>query len=553
MATAATSRNRFTKEERKVILASSLGTVFEWYDFFIYGSIASILSKHFFANINPSIAFILTLMVFAVGFILRPVGAILFGRFGDVAGRKYTFLITITVMGLSTFMIGIIPSYAQIGIAAPIILVCLRALQGLAIGGEYGGAAIYVAEHAPRDRRGEYTAWIQISATAGLVLSLLIILGVRIIIGEAAFSSWGWRIPFLFSLVLLIISVWIRLKLKESPAFMKIKNSGRISKAPLSEAFSKWKYLRPMLIVLFGLVAGETVVWYTAQFYALYFLTQSLKVDLATTSALVAIAAIIATPLFILFGRLSDKIGRKPIILGGCLIASLTFFPLFHALAYYANPALAAAQSNSPVIVTADPADCHFQFKLTSTEQYTSSCDIAKAKLSAASVSYTNEVGDAGTITQISVGDLVIPSYDVSKLSKEGAAIADKNFADQLKSAIANAGYPEKADPVQINKPMVVFILVILMSYGAMTYGPLGAIMVEMFPTRIRYTALSVPYHIANGWIGGLLPTTAFALVAYKGDIYYGLWYPIVVAFATVLIGWVFVKETKSNDIYYND
>jgi predicted MFS family arabinose efflux permease len=549
MATDQATEHVITPEERKVIFASSLGTVFEWYDFYLYGSLAAIIAKQFFAGTDPNTAFIFALLAFAAGFLVRPFGAIVFGRLGDMVGRKYTFLVTILLMGVSTFIVGLLPNYASIGIAAPIILITLRILQGLALGGEYGGAATYVAEHAPDHKRGAFTAWIQTTATLGLFLSLLVILGTRTAIGEEQFADWGWRIPFLVSVFLLGISVWIRLSMNESPAFQRMKEEGKISKAPISEAFGQWKNLKIVLLALVGLTAGQAVVWYTGQFYALFFLTQTLKVDGPTANILIAASLLIGTPFFIVFGSWSDKIGRKKIIMAGCLLAALTYFPLFKALTHYANPALEAAQTNAPVVVVADPAECQFQFNPTGTKKFTSSCDIAKAKLAAASVNYKNEAAPAGTTAVIKVGDKELTSYSAVGLPKEEATAKDKQFTEQLKALIGEAGYPAKADPAQVNKPMVLVILVILVLYVTMVYGPIAAMLVEMFPTRIRYTSMSLPYHIGNGWFGGLLPTTAFALVAYQGDIYYGLWYPIVIALFTFVIGTLFVRETKDNDI----
>ncbi len=550
MATADAQSTGITAEERKVIFASSLGTVFEWYDFYLYGSLAAIIAKQFFAGTDPSTAFIFALLAFAAGFLVRPFGAIVFGRLGDMVGRKYTFLVTILLMGISTFIVGLLPNYASIGIAAPIILITLRILQGLALGGEYGGAATYVAEHALDGKRGAFTAWIQTTATLGLFLSLMVILATRTAIGEEAFADWGWRIPFLVSVFLLAISVWIRLSMNESPAFQKMKDEGKVSKAPLSEAFGQWKNLKLVILALVGLTAGQAVVWYTGQFYALFFLTQTLKVDGATANILIAASLLIGTPFFIVFGALSDKIGRKKIIMAGCIIAAVTYFPIFKALTHYANPALEAAQISAPVTVVADPAECQFQFNPTGTKKFTSSCDIAKAKLAAASVNYKNEAAPAGTPAIIKVGDKTLESYSAAGLSKEDAAAKDKAFTDQLKELIKEAGYPAKADPSQINKPMVLLLLFILVIYVTMVYGPIAAMLVEMFPTRIRYTSMSLPYHIGNGWFGGLLPTTSFALVAFKGDIYYGLWYPIIIALATAVIGTLFVAETRDNDIH---
>lgn len=553
MANAQVHSGGITSEERKVIFASSLGTVFEWYDFYLYGSLAAIIAKQFFAGTDPNTGFIFALLAFAAGFLVRPFGAIVFGRLGDMVGRKYTFLVTILIMGLSTFIVGLLPTYASIGIAAPIILVSLRILQGLALGGEYGGAATYVAEHAPDDKRGAFTSWIQTTATLGLFLSLMVILATRTAIGEEAFAEWGWRIPFLVSVFLLAVSVWIRLSMSESPAFTKMKEEGKVSKAPLSEAFGQWKNLKVVILALVGLTAGQAVVWYTGQFYALFFMTQTLKVDGATANLLIAASLLIGTPFFVVFGTLSDKIGRKNIILIGCVIAAATYFPIFKALTHYANPALEAAQMSAPVVVIADPAECQFQFNPTGTKKFTSSCDIAKAKLAAASVNYRNEAAPAGTLASIKIGDKTLESYNSAALSKDDAKAKDTEFSGQLKEMIKEAGYPAKADPAQINKPMVLLLLFILVLYVTMVYGPIAAMLVEMFPTRIRYTSMSLPYHIGNGWFGGLLPTTAFALVAFKGDIYYGLWYPIIIALGTAVIGFLFIKETKDNDIYADD
>ncbi len=546
-----------TKEERKVIFASSLGTVFEWYDFYLYGSLATVIAKQFFIG-DPTTSFIFALLAFAAGFIVRPFGALVFGRLGDMIGRKYTFLVTILIMGGSTFIVGLLPGYASIGIAAPIVLVTLRILQGLALGGEYGGAATYVAEHAPDGRRGFFTSWIQTTATLGLFLSLLVITGVRAGMDTAAFDAWGWRIPFLVSVLLLAVSVWIRMSMSESPAFARMKAEGRTSKAPLSEAFLTWKNGRIALIALLGVVMGQAVVWYTGQFYALFFLTKTLKIDDATANILIAIALALATPFFIFFGSLSDRIGRKTIIMAGCLIAALTYFPIFKGLTHYGNPALETALNNSPVVVVADPDSCHFQFNATGQKKFPSSCDIATGQLTLASVSYTRQDAPAGTIASVRIGDKVYPSFNAT-LTADGLnfdqASKDREAAlkKDLGGAIKAAGYPAKADPTQINKPMLVLLLFVLVLYVTMVYGPVAAMLVEMFPTRIRYTSMSLPYHIGNGWFGGLLPTTAFALVAANGNIYYGLWYPIVIAVATVVIGTLFVRETKDNDIYAAD
>lgn len=542
-----------TAEEKKVIFASSLGTVFEWYDFYLYGSLAAIIAKQFFSGLDEGSAFIFALLAFAAGFIVRPFGALVFGRLGDMIGRKYTFLVTILIMGLSTFIVGILPTYASIGVAAPVILICLRLLQGLALGGEYGGAATYVAEHAPQGKRGAYTSWIQTTATLGLFLSLMVILGTRTMIGEAAFADWGWRVPFIVSILLLAVSVYIRLSMNESPAFQKMKAEGKTSKAPLSESFGQWKNLKIVILALIGLTAGQAVVWYSGQFYALFFLTQALKVDGATANIMVAISLVIGTPFFILFGAWSDKIGRKPIIMAGCLLAVVTYFPVFTALTKAANPDLAAAQAANKVVVHANPAECSFQFNPTGTVKFTSSCDIAKQALAGRSVSYENEASPAGSTATVTVGTTVIQGYTVKGLSKEEAAAKKAEFDKALGDALKAAGYPAKADMAKFDKVTVIAILTYLVILVTMVYGPIAAMLVELFPTRIRYTSMSLPYHIGNGWFGGLLPTTAFAIVAQTGNMYNGLWYPIIVAGMTFVIGVLFVKETKDVDIYAND
>ena len=561
MATAsAVSANRpMSGEEKKVIFASSLGTVFEWYDFYLYGSLAPIIAKQFFSGLDAGAAFIFALLAFAAGFIVRPFGALVFGRLGDMIGRKYTFLVTILIMGLSTFIVGLLPNFASIGWAAPIILIGLRMLQGLALGGEYGGAATYVAEHSPAGKRGAYTSWIQTTATVGLFLSLMVILGTRTAMGEEAFNAWGWRVPFLVSIALLAVSVWIRLSMSESPAFQKMKAEGKTSKAPLTESFGQWKNLKIVILALVGLTAGQAVVWYTGQFYALFFMTQALKVDAFTANILVAASLLIGTPFFLLFGSLSDKIGRKPIIMGGLLIAALTYFPLFNALTEAANPALAAAQKNVPVTMTVDPAQCSFQGSPIAREvDFRTSCDIAKRTLAQAAVNYAVVEAAAGTLTTVKLGGTEINSVNAT-LTPDGHSFdADSKakiatFKTELGAAVKAAGYPPKADPAKINKPLVVAILTLLVIYVTMVYGPIAAMLVEMFPTRIRYTSMSLPYHIGNGWFGGLLPTIAFGIVAQTGNIYNGLWYPIVIAAVTFVVGMLFVKETKDVDIYAND
>lgn len=542
-----------TREEKKVILASSLGTIFEWYDFYLYGTLAVIIGNQFFSALDPASRTIFSLLAFAAGFLVRPFGALVFGRLGDMVGRKYTFLITIVIMGLSTFIVGLLPNYASIGVAAPIILIGLRMLQGLALGGEYGGAVVYVAEHSPHGKRGQYTSWIQTTATLGLLLSLVVILGVRTAVGEAAFAEWGWRVPFLVSIFLLAVSVYIRLSMNESPAFTKMKAEGKTSKAPLSESFGQWKNLKIVILALVGLTAGQAVVWYTGQFYALFFLTQSLKVDGVTVNLLVGASLIIGTPFFVLFGILSDKIGRKPIIMAGCLLAIVTYFPVFNALTQAANPDLAAAQAKNKVVVTADAKECSFQFNPTGTVKFTSSCDVAKQVLSANSVSYDNAAGAAGAPATIKIGETVITSYTAVGLSADEAKKKDVEFKKATSDALKAAGYPAKADPAKVDKLMVILILSYLVILVTMVYGPIAAMLVEMFPTRIRYTSMSLPYHIGNGWFGGLLPATALAIVAQTGNMFNGLWYPIVVAAITLVIGTLFLKETKDVDIYAND
>ena len=532
-------------EVRRVILASSLGTVFEWYDFYLYGSLAAIISKQFFAGVaNPNTAFIFALLAFAAGFAVRPFGAIVFGRIGDLVGRKVTFLLTIMIMGLSTTVVGLLPGYAKIGVAAPVLLIVMRLLQGLALGGEYGGAATYVAEHAPHGKRGAYTSWIQTTATLGLFLSLLVILGCRTALGTEAFESWGWRIPFLVSLVLLGVSVWIRLKLNESPLFQQMKAQGKGSKAPLTESFARWGNLKIVLLALFGLTAGQAVVWYTGQFYTLFFLTQTLKVDAQTANLLIAGSLLIGTPFFLVFGSLSDRIGRKPIIMGGLLLAALTYFPIFKAITHYANPALEAAQAGAPVKVFASSLDCSVQFDPIGKSKFTSPCDVAKAALVKRGVPYQN-VEDQSSV-RVEVGSTPVLPYDAAAAgAKENA----KRFEAELGTALTAAKYPAKADRAAMNIPMLVVLLTILVLYVTMVYAPIAAMLVEMFPTRIRYTSMSLPYHIGNGWFGGFLPTTAFAIVASTGNIYSGLWYPVVIAVVTLVIGMLFVKETKDVDI----
>ena len=542
-----------TKDEKMVIFASSLGTVFEWYDFYLFGVMAAIMAANFFTALDPATRDIFTLLAFAAGFAVRPFGAIFFGRLGDMIGRKYTFLITIMIMGLATFLIAFLPNYAAWGIWAPIALISLRLFQGLALGGEYGGAATYVAEHAPHGRRGFYTAWIQTTATVGLMLALMVILGTRLYMGEAEFTKWGWRIPYAFSGILLVISIWIRLKLSESPAFAKMKAEGKTSKAPLTESFGRWGNLKVVLLALFGGTAGQAVVWYTGQFYALFFLLSFLKVDPPTANILIALSLIIGTPFFLIFGSLSDKIGRKPIIMAGCLLAALTYFPLFNALTTYANPKLQAAIQKSPVTVQADPANCGALLNLTGTKVFTTGCDVSRFYLSNQGINYDKVNAPAGSVAAVKVGEKAIPSYDAkAPNAKEEKA----RFEKEVRAALNEAGYPAKADPIpagSYNWWMLVGILTILVLYVTMVYGPIAALLVELFPTRIRYTSMSLPYHIGNGWFGGFMPAIGFSIVAAQGNIYSGLWYPIIIAGMTFVIGMLFLKETKDVDIYAKD
>ncbi|MDB5551525.1 MAG: hypothetical protein JWL86_1509 [Rhizobium sp.] len=608
-----------TREEKKVIFASSLGTVFEWYDFYLYGSLGLYIGFAFFNSYPEGTRTIFVLLAFAAGFLVRPFGALVFGRLGDLVGRKYTFLITIMIMGTSTFLVGLLPGSATLGIAAPIILIVLRLLQGLALGGEYGGAATYVAEHAPNDKRGYYTSWIQTTATGGLFLSLVVILIVQATMSADAFAEWGWRIPFLLSAVLLGISVWIRMQLSESPAFKKMKEEGKGSKAPLTEAFGQWKNAKIALLALVGAVMGQAVVWYCGQFYALFFLQSVLKIPLREASIMIATSLAIGTIFFVVFGWLSDKIGRKPIIMAGLLLAALTYFPLFKALTYAGNPALYNAQETIKATVTADPKDCSFQFNMTGTSKFITSCDVATDFLAKNSVAYEIVPAAAGTVASIKIGDAVIPSFvnsgdqakaNTAKFQKasytalktagypltRGAAMvaepklaafvaanpelnlteeqikatppetlpAAKMIRDKIVTAAELNGATELpvykvpgggdfkivADPAGINWFQVIAILTVLVIYVTMVYGPIAALLVEMFPTRIRYTGMSLPYHIGNGWFGGLLPAVVFAISAAEGNIYAGLWYPIVIALITLVIGMLFLKETKGKDIH---
>jgi MFS family permease len=539
------------RRDRRVIAAASLGTVFEWYDFYLYGLLATIISSQFFSGVDERTGFIFALAAFAAGFAVRPFGALVFGRIGDLVGRKYTFLVTMALMGLSTFLVGLLPSYATAGVAAPVALVTLRLLQGLALGGEYGGAATYVAEHAPPGRRGFYTSWIQTTATLGLFAALLVVIGTRTLLGEAAFAEWGWRVPFLLSILLLAVSLWIRMQLEESPVFKKMKAEGTTSKAPLRESFGRWGNAKIVLIALFGAVAGQAVVWYTGQFYALFFLEKTLKVDGATANILIAIALAMATPFFVFFGWLSDRIGRKPIILTGCALAALTYFPLFEGLTRAANPALYEAQRQAPVEVMADSRVCSLQFDPIGKKSFNrNGCDIAKSILAKAGIGYVSVDTEFETGARLKIGNAFVdipnaPSAGVWEGHARWAATAEAD----IKAGLARAGYPSKADPGRVNKPAVVGILFLLVLYVTMVYGPIAALLVELFPSRIRYSSMSLPYHIGNGWFGGFLPTTAFAMVAATGDIYYGLWYPIGIAVLTLIVGLFLLPETRGREM----
>jgi len=535
---------------RRVIFASSLGTVFEWYDFYLYGSLVAIITKKFFSGMNDTTAFLFALLAFAAGFFVRPFGALVFGRLGDLVGRKYTFLLTIVIMGASTALVGCLPTYESVGIAAPIIFIVLRLLQGLALGGQYGGAATYISEHAPEGRRGLYTSWIQTTATLGFFLSLLVILGCRLAMGPEQFDAWGWRVPFLLSTVLLLISVYIRLQLQESPEFQEIKAAGQLSKAPLTESFGQWANLKIVLLALFGAVAGQAVVWYGGQFYALLFLEKTLLVDSTSAQMVMAAALLIATPFFVVFGALSDRIGRKRIVLVGCLLAVLTYFPIFKGITHFANPALDAAVHSAPVTVVANPEQCSFQFDPVGKKQFTSACDLAKSALARMGVSYSNEESPPRPSAEVKIGgasitiEALLPDVPGGKLSAAEYKKAQDGVTAKLKEALVAAGYPAKADMSAFNYPMVILLCTILVIYVTMVYGPIAAWLVELFPARIRYTSMSLPYHIGNGWFGGFLPVTSFAIVAATGNIYNGLWYPIVVASVTVVIGALFLRET---------
>jgi MFS family permease len=535
------------RAHRRVIAAASLGTMFEWYDFYLYGSLAAIIGKQFFAGVNETTAFIFALLAFAAGFAVRPFGAIIFGRLGDLAGRKHTFLITIVIMGIATALVGVLPGQASIGVAAPIILITLRLLQGLAVGGEYGGAATYIAEHAPPGRRAYYTSWIQITATAGMILSLIVILGCRWLLGEH-FETWGWRVPFLLSIILLAISVYIRMQLEESPVFREMRAAGKLAKNPLRESLGRWSNLKLVLLALFGAMAGQAVIGYVSLVYMNLFLTQTLKVDAATSNLLVAAALTAATPFYIVVGKLADRFGRKPQVVIGCLIAALTFFPIFRGLTHYANPQIAAAQANSPVVVVADPRECSFQFDPVGGARFTSSCDVAKSALAGQRIPYSNEPAPAGTVAVVKIGGTSVAAFDGAAVNVDEFKARSAQFKAELGAALKTAGYPASADPQRIDYAMVFLLLFILSVLGVMTYGPIAAWLVELFPARIRYTSMSLPYHLGNGWFGGFLPSIAFAMIAYTGNIYSGLWYPLVVCLMTTAVGTFFLRETNGKE-----
>jgi MFS family permease len=542
--TAADSQNLATRSVlRHVIWASSLGALFEFYDFYLYGSLAAVIAKQFFSGLNDTSAFILTLFAFASGFLVRPFGSLVFGRLGDLVGRKQTFLITLLIMGGSTFFVGCLPTYASVGAAAPIALVMLRMLQGLALGGEYGGAATYVAEHVPPQRRGLATSWIQMTGSIGLMLSLVVILLCRHSLG-AAFDVWGWRIPFLLSAILLAVSMYIRLRLRESPVFLDMKQRGTISRAPLREAFGEWRNLKIVLLALAGVTIGQAMVTYTSEIYALYFITISLKIDSITANTLMGIALAIGTPFSLLAGWLADRVGRKPVVLIGCLIAAVTFFPIFRGLTHFGNPALERAIQRAPVTVLADPARCHLQFDPIGKTSFKTSCDVAKTSLAQGGVPYTNAASPAGSIAMVRVGDTVVSSFEGESLAPAAFGTQRASFRRALADALGAAGYPREADPQAINRGALLVLLTLLITYVSIVYGPLAAWLVEMFPPRIRYSAISLPYHIGFGWFGGFLPAIAFAIVARTGNIYGGLWYPVMAALLSVTVGLLAVPET---------
>jgi MFS family permease len=538
-----------------VVAASSAGTVFEWYDFFIFGLLASVMGQHFFAGSPPAAQFIFALLTFGVGFAARPLGAVVFGSIGDTKGRKGAFLITIIMMGASTFAVGFLPDYAQIGIWAPILLVFLRVLQGFALGGEYGGAVIYVAEHSPAHKRGWNTSWVQTSAALGLLLALMVVFVTRISLGEAAFQDWGWRLPFLISVFLLAIALWIRVQLEESPMFQAIKEEGKSSKAPLSEAFGNWPNIKLFLIALFAIMMAQGVVWYTGFFYVQVFLEKQLKVDPQTINIWLLIVTVISAFLYVFFGWLSDMVGRRPVMLAGMILAAVTFFPAFHQLAKAANPDLVAAQTATPVTVVANPAECSIQFNPVGKtpdgrDPFATSCDVAKSYLTNAGISYDNVAAPVGTKAIIKIGAVALDSVDITALDAKAQKAAKAAFGDQVKTALKAAGYPDKADPAKIDHLKVILLMMVFVVAATALYGPLAAAMVELFPTRIRYTALSVPYHIGTGFFGGFMPATAVAIVATTGNMYSGLWYPVGITAVAIVVALFFMPETRHRDIH---
>jgi MFS family permease len=548
MATIAEQHHHKPWSMAKIITASSAGTAFEWYDFFIFGSLAQVISKVFFTGLDPTAALIAALGLFAAGFAFRPLGAILFGVMGDRIGRKATFLVTVSLMGGATFAIGLLPTYGQAGILAPILLIFLRILQGIALGGEYGGAAIYVAEHAPNDRRGAATGWIQSSASFGLLAALLVILATRTAIGEDAFVAWGWRVPFLVSAVLLAISVWMRVRLSESPAFAKLKADGEVAKAPLREAFGRWENLKRVLIAFFAIMCAQGAVWYATFFYVQVFLGRSLSVPEPRVNLLLIIMTLVSAPLYVFFGALSDRVGRKPVMVGGMLLALVLYFPGFHLIAQAANPALVAAQRATPVAVSTDPASCSVQFDPVGTAQFATACDIAKSVLVAKGISYKT-IASGGRATTVRVGNDQVPITGGEALSAADLKTFKAATGDRITAALAANGYPKAADPAAANMPLLIAVLLLFVVAATALYGPQAAALVEMFPTRIRYTAMSLPYHVGTGWVGGFLPVTGFALVAITGNIYSALWYPVLFTALSVVCALLFLKETRGKPL----
>ena len=538
---------------RTIVAASSAGTAFEWYDFFIFGSLSGLIGKLFFANLSPTEGVIFALGVFGAGFLFRPVGALVFGWVGDRMGRKGAFLVTVSLMGLATLAVGFLPTYAQAGILAPSLLLVMRLIQGFALGGEYGGAAVYVAEHAPEKRRGEYTGWVQVSASFGLIGALGVIYLTSKIIGQDAFNAWGWRIPFFFSAVLLAISLWMRLKLSESPAFKRMEAEGGRSRAPFAESFGRWRYLKIVILALVAIMIAQGVVWYTIFFYVQTFMQQILKVDAVTVTELILAATVISAPLYVFFAWLSDRIGRKPVMLLGMAIAIVGLFPAFHLMTQYANPALAAANQKTPVVVVADPSTCSLQFDPVGKAAFTSSCDIAKTTLANAGVSYRNEAAPRGTLAYVKVGEARAPSAEGGGLPTAKFKALQAEVGARIKAALKAAGYPDKADPAQVNFGMLLAIMTVLVVAATALYGPIASCLVELFPTRIRYTAMSLPYNIGTGWVGGFVPFVSFAMVVAKGDIYYGLWYPVLATVVSFVVALVFLPETRGRDLNRQD